>query len=110
MVICGIRAHHIYTPHQLWKHLTGKTMFDNIQNFFRRCEFMPGFGGGKTVYVPAPAATTAPASQTTIDADAKVASDEEKARVAAQKKAAGTTASASSTLLDDDYTKTGVLT
>ena len=84
-------------------------MFDNIQNFFRRCEFMPGFGGSRTVFVPAPAATTAPDSQTTIDADKRLAS-EEKARLAARKKAAGSTASASSTLLDDDDKETGVLT
>jgi hypothetical protein len=85
-------------------------MFDNIQNFFRRCEFMPGFGGSRTVFVPAPAvATVAPKSQTTIDADKRLAS-EEKARLAAQKKAAGSTASASSTLLDDDDKETGVLT
>jgi hypothetical protein len=108
MVICGIRAHHIYTPHQLWKHLTGRTMFDNIRNFFNRCEFIPGFGGGKTVFVPAPPTptTTAPPSQTTIDADAKLAADE-RARLKAQKTAAGAATDLSSTLLSDEDSGTG---
>jgi hypothetical protein len=46
MVVCGIRAHHIYTPHQLWRYLRGRTMFSNIKSFFRRCAYLPGFGGG----------------------------------------------------------------
>lgn len=109
MVICGIRTHFIFTPQQLWKNLTGKTMFNSIRDFFFSCSYVPGFGGTKTVFVPAPATTIAPPSQTTIDADKKLAS-EERARLAAQKKAAGSTASASSTLLDDDDRETGVLT
>jgi hypothetical protein len=107
MVICGIRTHFIFTPHQLWKHITGRTMKNSIRKLFNTLCFLPGFGGGKTTFLPAPT-TTAPASQTTVDADAKL-SAEEAARVKARKTAAGSTASASSTLLDDDSSGTGAL-
>jgi hypothetical protein len=106
MVICGIRAHFIFTPHQLWRHLTGKTMIKRIIKFFKYCEFVPGFGGGKTVYVPAPP-VEAQASQTTVAADAKLADDA--AKTAASKKAAANEVDASSTLLDDGTTTGGAL-
>jgi hypothetical protein len=108
MVICGIRAHHIYTPHQLWKHLTRATMLNSIKNLFINLCFVPGFGGGRTVYIPAPAAVAAvaPKSQTTIDADKKLAS-EERARLASRKKAAGAVTGLSSTLLSDEDNGTG---
>jgi hypothetical protein len=110
LVICGIRKHSLYTPQQLWNYLKGNTMRERIKRFFTTMRFVPGFGGGRTVFVPAPiAAEVAPKSQTTIDADKKLAS-EEKARVAVRKKAAGAVVSASSTLLDDDDKETGVLT
>ena len=109
LVICGIRKHFLYTPQQLWNYLKGNTMRERIKRFFTTMCFVPGFGGGKTVYLPTPEAAVAPKTQTTIDADKRLAS-EEKARVAARKKAAGATGSASSTLLDDDAGKTGVLT
>jgi len=108
MVLLGIRTHFIFTPHQLWKHLTGRTMTDHIKRFFTNLCFVPGFGGGKTTFLPAPVSTVAPASQTTVDADAKISADEA-ARVKARKTAAGSTTSASSTLLDDDDSTSGAL-
>jgi hypothetical protein len=64
MVICGIRTHLIFTPQQLWNHLTGNTLRERIQRLFIKLCFVPGFGGGKTVYLPAPAvAVVAPQSE-----------------------------------------------
>jgi len=105
MVVCGIRTHFIFTPHQLWKHITGNTMFNHIRKLFTTLRFVPGFGGGKTQFLPAPVTNTPTPSQTTVDADAKVASDEA-ARLAAKKKASAATESPSGTLLDDDDTGT----
>jgi hypothetical protein len=97
MVICGIRTHHIYTPHHLWKHLTGTTMFDNIKNFFRRCEFVPGFGGTDPVSPPTPEVLRgARRSQTPISAK-----ESKSAGKAATQKSAGP-ASASSTPLSEE--------
>jgi hypothetical protein len=83
-------------------------MLNSIKNLFINLCFVPGFGGGRTVYIPAPAAVAAvaPKSQTTIDADKKLAS-EERARLASRKKAAGAVTGLSSTLLSDEDSGTG---
>ena len=101
MVICGIRTHFIFTPHQLWKHITGaETMTSRIKKFFTSLEFVPGFGGASAAPPPVYQAPVSPRSEMAIAAD-KTLSDEEAARVKAQKKAAGTVSSTGGTLLDD---------
>lgn len=102
MVICGIRTHFIFTPHQLWKYMTrSETMVSRIKKFFTSLEFVPGFGGATSAAPPpmyqTPAA--APKSEMAIAADKRL-SDEEAARLKAQKKASSLT-STEGTLLND---------
>jgi hypothetical protein len=110
MVMLGIRAHFIFTPQQLWNHLTGHTMLDRFRKMFVQLSFVPGFGGGDTQFVPMPqpAAKVAPDSEMKKAAAKKLA--DRQARSRSQNKVAASTASASSTLLDDDSESTGVLT
>jgi len=103
MVMAAIRAHLIFTPQQLWNHLTGNSMRYRAKNFFRRACYMPGFGS-KTQAAPLPPPPVrAPKSETTIAADKKLAADEV-ARLAARKKSAGGATASEGTLLDDDDT------
>jgi hypothetical protein len=108
MVVCGIRAHFIFTPKQLWRHVTGgKDMRQTIRGFLSRSAYFPGFGSSSRAAPPPPPVQKAPKSAMAVAADKTLAA--QRASTAAAKKRAAAAAPASSTLLDDDDGVPGML-